>query len=546
MSEYIDNQLIENTYLFCVRRIADSEEAKDLAQDILLEALRVIASGKEFFNFYSWYWRMAHNKYANYIAHKKNRMLPLEVAGGIVENSSQPIDKIIDDEQISYLNYSLSRLASYQREMIIRFYLKEQSIKQISDELQIPIGTVKRRLFDAKKTVKERFEHMKNIGISSYAPAEVDWFWGYSCREASEVLDNNKIAQQVCVLCGAKSKSMNEIADEMGVAPIYLEPILEQMINTKLLVSTAKKQYLTNFCVFPKQAYMNATAVSCIEFRKNGYCEKISKMLYELKEKITKLNFYGNDFGYDYLMWILYVITGDQMGILANEKYLEKYKGKYEDEAEREYRITMQYIPAEEEVDDSLWNKEVKTTGWSNLHNILMTSHYGKLEYVNDYENDPFPVEDESFQSGRDLWVNGNNISLLLDLTENKNKPLNLYEEEMVAEFIKNGLVKKTEDGLKVLLPIFKREIFLEICEIVKEAIGDFAFEFSEIVSDKVENLLLPYVRKDLMSNFIYWDMRMFFQPITYLFYYGMYESDYLAIPEDYARSAAGLYILRE
>ena len=62
MSEYINNQLIENTYLFCVKRISNSEVAKDLAQDILLEALRVIASGKGFVNFYSWYWRMARNK----------------------------------------------------------------------------------------------------------------------------------------------------------------------------------------------------------------------------------------------------------------------------------------------------------------------------------------------------------------------------------------------------------------------------------------------------------------------------------------------------
>lgn len=546
MSEYIDNQLIENTYLFCVKRISDSEAAKDLAQDILLEALRVIASGKEFFDFYSWYWRMARNKYANYIAHKQNPLLPIEVAGGIAENSPQPIEKIISEEQISYLNYSLSRLASYQREMIIRFYLKEQSIKQISDELQIPIGTVKRRLFDAKKNVKERFEHMKNMGISSYAPAEVDWFWGFSCREASEVLGSNKIAQQVCVLCGEILKGINEIADEMGVAPIYLEPILEQMTKAKLLVATAKKQYLTNFCVFPKQAYINATAVSCAEFRNNGYCEKISKMLYGLKEKISALDFYGNDFSYDYLMWILYVIAGDQMGVLANEKYLEKYKGKYADEVEREYRITMQYTKAEEKIDYSMWDKEVKTTGWSNLHTRFMTSRYGKLEYVNDFENYPFPVEAGKFQSGRDFWIDGNNISLLLDLAENGNKKLNHYEEEMAAEFIKNGLVEKTENGLKVLLPIFRRDIFVEICDIVKEAIRDFAYEFSEIVSDKVENLLLPYVRKDLMSNFIYWDMRIFFQPIAYLFYYGMNESDDLAIPKDYARSAAGLYILKE
>lgn len=545
MGEYIDNQLIENTYLFCVKRIADSDAAKDLAQDILLEALRVIERGKEFSNFYAWFWRMARNKYANYVEYKKNPMLPLEVAGGVAANSLQPIEKIINEEQVLHLNYSLSRLASYHREIIIRYYLKEQSIKQISDELNIPIGTVKRRLFDAKKNVKERFDNMNNIGTSAYAPADVDWFWGYSCKEPSKVLDSQKIAQQICVICGHKEKNINEIADEMGVAPVYLESIIEQMVQTKLLISTKKNRYLTNFCVFPKQVYVNASAVSCIEFRENGFCENISKALYDLKEKILELDFYGNDFDYEYLMWILYVIAGYQIGALANEKYLEKYKGKYVDEPEREYRITMQYAAPEEKIDYSLRNN-AKATGWSCLHQNIMTSRYGNLEYVNNFEYYPFPCEGERFEKGRDLWINGNNISLLLDLAENKTKPLNNYEEEMVSELIKNGLVEKMGNRLKVLLPIFKRDVFEKIRDIVKEAVADYAYEFSDIVAGKVETLLLPYVRKDLMSNFIYWDMKMFFQPITYLFYYGMYESDSLAIPENYERSAAGLYILRE
>ncbi len=34
MNEYIQDELIENTYLFCAKRISDSEAAKDLAQDI--------------------------------------------------------------------------------------------------------------------------------------------------------------------------------------------------------------------------------------------------------------------------------------------------------------------------------------------------------------------------------------------------------------------------------------------------------------------------------------------------------------------------------
>ena len=76
MSEYINNELIENTYLFYIKRVANSDMAKDLAHDILLEALKAVSKGKTFINFYGWYWRMAHNKYANYMEYKKTQTPP--------------------------------------------------------------------------------------------------------------------------------------------------------------------------------------------------------------------------------------------------------------------------------------------------------------------------------------------------------------------------------------------------------------------------------------------------------------------------------------
>ena len=196
MNEYITDELIETTYLFCIKRISDTEEAKDLSQDILCEALRVIASGKSFYHFTSWYWKMARNKYADFVAHKHDAALPLESAGGIVADFRQPIESMIDAEDFSQLNYLLSRLASMHREMLVRFYLKEQSIKQIALDLSIPEGTVKRRLYDARKLLKERFETMMNIGKTAYAPADVNWFWGYDFGKADDVLDSSKYASK--------------------------------------------------------------------------------------------------------------------------------------------------------------------------------------------------------------------------------------------------------------------------------------------------------------------------------------------------------------
>lgn len=546
MNEHITNELIEATYLFCVKRISDTEAAKDLSQDILYEAIRVISSGKEFVSFYSWYWKMARNKYADYISCKKDQTLPIEIAGGMAAEMPQPIETLIAAEDISQLNFSLSRLASIHREIIIRFYLKEQSVRQIANDLAVPEGTVKRRLFDAKKNLKERFEKMNNIGKTAYAPAEVDWFWGYSAMKASLLMDSSKICPQVMVICRNEAKSVNEIADEMGVAPVYLEEILEKMLGANLLVSPAKGKFLANCCVFPKETYIKTKVYANQVFHDSGYAERIIEKLIMLKDNITALGFYGNNFDYDYLMWILCVAASNCFGKASKEHYLEKYKGKFANEAERKYRLTMEYVLPDESFDGSVWEK-LRECNWSGLHQNFTTTEYGFLEYVNDYEMKPFPDEgwdDNDWRRGRDRWVDGNNIALLVSLSENPQRELSVHEEAIAADLLKNGLLKKVDSKLIVQLPVMKRESYEKICELLYYELKELAEEFADRVSEGVEKMLFPYVRKDLMSNFVHWDMQMFFQLTGALFHYCW--NDYLAKPDDYSTSAAGLYILTE
>ncbi|MDE6763073.1 MAG: sigma-70 family RNA polymerase sigma factor, partial [Oscillospiraceae bacterium] len=416
MNEYINNELIENTYLFCMKRVSDTEAAKDLAQDILYEGIRGLSSGREFVSFYSWYWKMARNKYADYIKSRRSPDLPIESAGGVAADIAPPIEQLIAAEDTSALNYSLSRLASAYREILIRFYLREQSVQSIADGLKIPVGTVKRRLFDARKKLKEGFDSMNNIGTSAYAPAQIDWFWGGSAMQASCLMDSSKIIPQVMVICRSEQKSVNDIADEMGIAPVYLEEILEKMTDEKLLICPAKGKYLSNCCVFPKQAYTEAKVYANKIFHENSFPEKITERLFAVKDKITSLDFYGNHFDYGYLMWLLYAAAEDIFGTVGREKHLEKYKGKYADNG-RDYQLTVQYILPYESFDGSLFN-ELKAVSWSCLYQNFNTADHGYVTFVNGFEMYPFPTEgrrSDDWRQGRDRWIDGNNISLLID-----------------------------------------------------------------------------------------------------------------------------------
>ncbi len=531
MKDQINSELIESTYLFCFKRVSDSEAAKDLAQDILCAALTALNKGKVIKDFHGWYWRMARNKYADHIRRKKDPSLPLDCAGGVVSDFSDPTETLIADEELSALNYSLSRLAAVQRELVIRFYLKEQTVERIARELHIPAGTVKYRLFEARKNIKERLDNMNNYGKSSYAPADVNWFCGFSCMEASETMRNN-IAQQAMVICRSEAMDINNIADEIGVAPVYLEPVLEKMEKESIVKKQGKSKYIANHCVFPTQVYHDADYEAYKVFREGNYPQRITETLLNLKGEITALPFYGNDFDYSYLMWILYVYAADKFGIIGNENYLRKYGDKYPDEEERYYRMTVKFTLPDENINCH----DIKFMSWSNLHQPFDTPNI--LEYVNDFECKPFPDE-------RDKWVNATNITLLEALTENPKKTLNSCEEEQAAKFIECGLLKKQGSGLKVMLPLINRDVFNRLTTLIENAFKKDAEEFSEQVGERVEKILLPYVRKDLMSNFIHWDMRMFFQPTAYLFHYGVEEANVLEKPADYERSAAGLYIIR-
>lgn len=548
VDNYINDELVEATFLFCRRRISDSEATKDLAQDILCEGIRKIKSGAEPVSFYSYYWKMARNKYADYIRCKREPALPLETAGGVVSENPHPSDKLVQREEIARLNLSLSRLSDIHREIIIRFYLKEQPVSKIAQELNIPVGTVKGRLFDARKNLKERFDTMTNTGKSAYAPYTLNWFWGYNCGKATEIF-NSKIARQVMVLCGQNGKSLNELADEMGVAPVYLEQVIDEMVTEKMLFQPAKNKYLSCCCVFPQNEYIKASAAEYTANIENNIPEKVCKAVYGIKDEIMSLDFYGKDLGFDYLCWEFLIRAANFVGYIAMNYYSSKLEDKYPDEADRKFRLTVQYLNPEEEADYSCYpDGKWKGMNWSNLYQTFKTASHGTVTYVNDFEQEPFPhkFNGELLNGGRDYWINGNNISLLLDLAENPKKPLNKYEEEIAADFIKNGILTKTDSGLKVMMPIFPTEVSHKIDEMIQKAVEPIAKETVELIANKVEKILLPYVRKDLMSNFIHWDMRMFFQPINVVMYYGLYDSDHLSKPEDFERSAAGLWLMTE
>jgi RNA polymerase sigma-70 factor (ECF subfamily) len=83
-------------------------------------------------------------------------------------NVRGPLDAMIGDEQKAELYRGMERLKAMDRAALMAFYIRGRSLKQISRELEVPIGTVKRRLHVARIRLKRAME-----GAAAGAPVKV-------------------------------------------------------------------------------------------------------------------------------------------------------------------------------------------------------------------------------------------------------------------------------------------------------------------------------------------------------------------------------------
>ena len=89
------------------------------------------------------------------------RVSPPSVEVGILEgaaseHSDEPLDQLISRERSERLWAALGRLKALDREALDAFYIRGHSLLEIAEMLDVPLGTVKRRLHTARKRLKAR------------------------------------------------------------------------------------------------------------------------------------------------------------------------------------------------------------------------------------------------------------------------------------------------------------------------------------------------------------------------------------------------------
>ena len=148
-------QFQRTVYAVCLGRLGNPSEALELTQEVFLHVMRRIDQLREPERFAGWLRqvavRMAINRATRRVAPTS---VETEVLEGACEHRNDPLDELIARERARRLYEALGRLKALDRETLVAFYIQGQSLVEIAEDLETPIGTIKRRLHIARKRLK--------------------------------------------------------------------------------------------------------------------------------------------------------------------------------------------------------------------------------------------------------------------------------------------------------------------------------------------------------------------------------------------------------
>jgi RNA polymerase sigma-70 factor (ECF subfamily) len=141
----------------------DYNMAEEFVQDAFVKAFEKLEMLKNRDQFYAWIKRIAINN--AFMHFEKNRRM-VDVDRDIDENNesffdrvsdySNPEEELLTDEMRKYVRKFVDALPDKLRAVIILREVEDFSYEEIAEMLNIPIGTVRSRLFNARQFIKQR------------------------------------------------------------------------------------------------------------------------------------------------------------------------------------------------------------------------------------------------------------------------------------------------------------------------------------------------------------------------------------------------------
>ena len=237
---------------FALKRCKSIHDAEDLSQEIAIRAFRALLVKDNVTDMGKFIWTVAHNTLSNYYRDAAKSMVGVsidEVAELIADPYSE-LDTDDNTEAIHRLQTEIAYLSKLQRRIVIAYYFENRKQADIARELDIPLGTVKWHLFEAKKELKRGMDTMRKASELKFNPIKFHSYGvnGSVGKKSPDEFFRSTLAQNICYCVRNTAKTINEIADDLGVSPVYVETEVEFLEEYGFL-QAQKDKYIINFII---------------------------------------------------------------------------------------------------------------------------------------------------------------------------------------------------------------------------------------------------------------------------------------------------------
>lgn len=217
-----------HTYQFVYARakftIRDEHEAQDLMQEVYLAVYRNIGSLKNTDSVYSWLGGITLRQGMKLVNRKKRNILLSEDQEGMFEDlpdeSRGTEERIARAEEIQIMKDCIYELSEEQRAVVLAYYYDEMKVEEIARLLEISEGTVKSRLYHARKRLKASLAELeKKQGYRLYSIsipavlAAVGYLLGENTITAEAA---GGIYSGICSCAGMKNMTENTASNTVG------------------------------------------------------------------------------------------------------------------------------------------------------------------------------------------------------------------------------------------------------------------------------------------------------------------------------------------
>ncbi len=310
---------VEKVYGYATNHTYSREEADDLSQEILFTVVRELPKLKDECKFEPWLWGIAGNVTKSFRRHmgRQRAMYSYDIPEDMAYEDGYEFD---NDQEAVYdvLRTKIAMLSSRYRDIIVLYYYDGLSIKQISERLNIPEGTVTWRLSEARRKLKKEYDEMEasvlrpqKLRLDIYGSGNFD---GKSIP-FPDVYINDALSQNILCYCYESANSVEELAKLCGVPAYYIEDRINNLLEREAIIQQPKGKYRTNFII-----WSDKYGIYCEENAETALLPIMDRMVSALKslaEEAEKINFYKAEKSAADLFYLYGVMAFEY----ANRKY---------------------------------------------------------------------------------------------------------------------------------------------------------------------------------------------------------------------------------